>query len=299
MDRLRALRYFLKVAETSSFTTAAQVFSVPGSSISRRIRDLEVELGVELFHRSTRVVHLTELGRLYHDRVQPALAALDHADRMVGQQSQSPTGTLRITAAPSFGNLRLLPALEKFRAAYPEIVVDVELTDHRADFASGNIDIAIRAASELPDRAVARKLSDNNFVLVAAPDYLARYGTPTQLSQLRQHKAILYRGPNGLLTWQARQDSVWQTVETSPVFISNNGGAILSATLTGEGIALLPEWGVAVQIERGDLRKLTFEGVHMAVTRGEDPGIFLLYFRPKYELLKVRVAVDFLLSEFA
>lgn len=297
MDRLQALRYFLKVAETSSFTGAAKAFSVPASSVSRRVRDLEQSLGVELFHRSTRVVRQTELGLLYQRMVQDAVAALDHADELVSEQSAEPSGTLTITATPGYGELRLAPALLRFQDLNPEVALDVELTDQIVDLAKGEVDIAIRASSNLPERAVARRLADNRFLLVAAPRYLEARGTPRTLSDLRRAETLLYRGPNGILRWQAVQDGNWSVVESPVALASNHGPLLRDAALSGRGIALLPRWGIAQELADGGLVELELEDARISVTQAPSPSIFLLYHRPKYRLQKVRAAVDFLLSE--
>ena len=193
MDKLRALEYFLRVSETSSFSQAAELLDVPASSVSRRIQDLEHLLGIALFYRSTRVVKLTELGTLYLEQVKPAMAALTLADEVVGQHAETPSGVLKITVAPDYGQFRLLPALAKLRKRYPDIVCDVELTDEITSLTQNNVDIAIRATATLPERAVARKLADGRFVMVASPSYLSRQGTPGTVAELQTHKAMLYR----------------------------------------------------------------------------------------------------------
>jgi len=296
MDKLRALRYFLKVAQTENFTGAAKAFGVPASSISRRIQDLEKELGVELFFRSTRVVRLTALGTLYYDHVQAAVKAIDHGDEIVSQKSKVPTGTLRITAMPGYGKVRLLPVLEKFRALYPQIILDVELTDQVADMAQSQADIAIRASANLPERSVARRLSGNRFILMASPDYLQRQGTPSSLRELLGHPALIYRGPNGILLWQAQIDHIWRELQMSPTFISNDGSALLEAAVAGQGVALLPEWGIAKELEDKSLVEIALKDATVSVTRALDSGIFLLYNRPKYSVNRVKVAVEFLVT---
>ncbi|MEH6404202.1 MAG: LysR substrate-binding domain-containing protein [Sneathiella sp.] len=299
MDKLRALRYFLKVAQTSNFTSAAKSFGVPASSVSRRIQDLETELGVELFFRSTRVVRLTALGQVYHDHVQTAVAAIDHGDEIVSQKSKIPTGTLRITAMPGYGKVRLLPVLETFRDIYPQIILDVELTDQVADLAQSETDIAIRASANLPERSVARRLSGNRFVLLASPNYLKMHGMPSTLIELLSHRALLYRGPNGILHWQAQVDHIWQELQMSPAFISNDGSALLEAVVAGQGVALLPEWGISKEIENKRLVEITLSDANISVTRASESGIFLLYNRPKYSVNRIKVAVEFLVSHLS
>jgi DNA-binding transcriptional LysR family regulator len=299
MDKIRALRYFLKVAETSSFTMAAKALSVPASSVSRRIRDLEAELKIDLFHRSTRVVKLSALGQIYYEQVKDIVAALDNADDFVSQRSEVPSGVLRITAMPGYGTLVLQPVLEKLRKFYPEIILDVELTDQVSDISKNEVDIAIRASSVLPVRAVARKLSDNRFVLMASPEYLETNGVPMKTEDLVNHQTLLYRGPNGILHWQAKTDDTWRELSTKPVYISNDGSALIQAVLAGQGIALLPKWAVVNELEKGALRELGMEEERVSVTRALDSGIYLLYLKPRYRILKIKAAVDFLVAELS
>lgn len=299
MDRLQALRYFLKVAETASFTDAAKAFSVPASSVSRRIRDLEQQLGVELFHRTTRVVRQTELGVLYERMVQEAVNALDHADHVVSEQSETPSGSLTISSMPGYGRVRLIPALLRFQDLYPDVVLDVQLSDQVADLSRGEVDIAIRASADLPERAVARRLTANRFILVASPGYLAAHGTPSTLRELENAKTMLYRAPVGILRWKALQGETWVEVDAPVVLASNDGSLLVEAALLGRGVALIPEWGITEELARGQLTEIQLEDAHVSVTETPNPAIFLLYHRPRYQLQKVRAAVDFLLAELA
>ncbi len=297
MDKLRALRYFVEVSETENFSRAAENLSVPASSVSRRIVDLENELGVALFYRSTRVVKLTELGGLYLEQIKPAIAALNLADEMVGQQSNTPSGIIRITAAPDYGRFRLLPALAVMKKQYPDIVCDVELTDQISDLARNDLDIAIRATSAPPDRSVARKLTDGQFIMVAAPEYIERNGMPKKAEDLANHVALLYRRPNGILHWQAHMADGWHELNLPPALICNQGDTLLNEVLAGHGLALIPKWGIIDELAEGRLVHITLEDAEIAASRCENTGIYLLYHRPKYGLKKIRVAVDFLLSE--
>ena len=297
MDRLRAIEYFIKVAELGSFTAAARTFGVPASSISRRLQDLEAELGTTLLHRTTRSVSLTELGTVYLEQVRPALKALDHAGDLIMDQPTAPSGLLRITANPGYGRLRLMPAIHKLRAEYPDLIVDVELTDHVYNLASHEVDIAVRATASLPDRAIARKLAGTEMKLVASSGYLARYGAPQTLADLSAHRMLLYRGPNKLIAWHAKTAQGWEEVPTRPAFICNVGRELVEQAMAGTGLTLSFGWGVEAELARRDLVEITLEDAELAITRAPDAGIFLLYNQPKYRLNKIKASVDFLLSE--
>ena len=299
MDKMRALEYFLEVAEKGSFSQAAKTFDVPASSISRAIQNLEAELNATLIHRTTRVVKLTELGTLYLEQIRPAVSTLANADEVIREQLHAPSGLLRITANTGYGGFCLVPALAKLRKLYPELVIDIELTDRVTNLAHNDVDFAIRSTAQPPERAVARKLSDDKFVLVASPNYLEHAGVPRTLADLQRHKTLLYRSPAGILNWQAKTSDEWQDVPTPAGFISNMGNILVDEALRGTGLALIPYWGAADHLKQGRLTQITLEDAELSISRNPDLGIYLLYHRPKYRLKKVQIAVDFILSELS
>ena len=295
MDKLRALQYLVKVADTLSFSRAAKAFDVPASSISRRISDLEAELGVELLHRTTRTVRLTEIGALYLEQVRAGMAQLDDAEELVGQRSGAPAGTLRISTMPAYGQLLLMPALQDFCERYPDIVLDVHLSDALVDLGRDQVDIAIRGGRQPQDRVVARRLDPNRFILAASPQYLARNGTPRTLDDLAGHRALMYRGPNAVIKWQGLDDDGWRELPVAPAFISNDGASLIAMACRHRGLVLLSEWGLRDYLRRGELVQVTLEQP-VSVNRGTEAGVYLLYLQTRYRIPKVRVAVEFLLD---
>lgn len=296
MDKMRALKYFIEVARTGSFTGAAKSLGVPASSISRRIQDLETELGVTLVHRTTRVVKLTEIGTLYLDQIQPALTALSYAEEVITAQSDMLSGRLRITSTPGYGGYCVMPVLNKLRERYPDLVIDIELTDQVSNLSNNDVDLAIRTTAELPERAVARKLSDNNFILVASPSYIKKMGCPQSLADINNHKTLLYRGPNGILNWQAKTETGWIDLHTSAGFISNKGETLVTEVVAGTGLALIPDWGAEVHLANKKLVKITLDDATLSISRNTNLGIYLLYHKPKYSLKKIKITVDFLVA---
>lgn len=295
MDKLRALQYLVKVADTLSFSKAARSFGVPASSISRRITDLEADLGVELLHRTTRTVRLTEIGALYLEQVRAGIAQLDDAQELVGQRSSTPSGTLRISAMPSYGQRLLMPALQDFSERYPDIVLDVHLSDALVELGRDQIDIAIRGGRQPQDRVVARKLDPNRFILAASPQYLAQMGTPRTLDDLPGHRALMYRGPNALIKWQGLDDDGWREIPIAPAFISNDGASLIAMACRHRGLVLLSEWGLKDYLRRGELVQVAL-AQPVSVGRGGEAGIYLLYLQTRYQIPKVRVAVEFLVA---
>jgi DNA-binding transcriptional LysR family regulator len=295
MDKLRAVQYLLKVADTLSFSQAAKIFGVPASSISRRIADLEADLDVELLHRTTRTVRLTEIGAQYLEQVRAGLAQLDEAEELVRQRRKMPSGTLRISAMPSYAQV-LLPVLLAFNERYPGILLDVHLSDAVVELGRDQIDIAIRGGRQPQDRVVARKLDPNRFILAASPQYLARMGMPRTVDDLKGHQALLYRGPNAVLKWQGSGNDGWQEIPILPAFISNDGASLVAMACHHRGIVLLPEWGLKELLRRGELVQIALDRAD-SVNRGAEVGIYLLYLQTRYRLPKVRVAVQFLIEQ--
>lgn len=297
MDRHRALRYFAKVAQTLSFSEAADHFRVPSSSVSRRIKDLEADLGAALFVRTTRSVSLTDLGKLYLGEIAPALQAIEMADEMVQAQSTAPSGTVRITAMPGYAELYVLPALQKLRSLYPDIEFDLNITDQVLSLSSNEADIAIRAASDLPDHVVARRLGDHTFNLVASPDYINRHGAPRTSDDLKDSAVFMYRTPRGVLNWQVKKDGHWKAIDLNPKFVSNHGPSILESVVKGKGLALLPSWAVVAEIADGKLQEIDLEDARLSTSGDVEMGMYLLYHPPKFRLQKVKVSVDSLVAD--
>ena len=279
MDQLRALRYFSKLAETLSFSETADYFRVPSSSVSRRIKDLEETLGVELFLRTTRSVSLTDLGVLYLTEIKTALQTIDIADEMCKAQSISPSGTVRITAMPGYAELYVLPAIDQMRTIYPDLEFDLNITDQTLSLSSNDADIAIRATSDLPDQVVARRLSKHNFILVASPDFINQNGRPQTSGDLCRFPVFMYRTPQGVLN------------------VSNNGQSLLESVVGGQGIALLPSWGVEKEISTGQLEKIELEDGRLSTNGDVKMSMYLLYHPPKFQLKKIRLTIDFLYKE--
>lgn len=298
MDKLQSIRFFMKLSETLSFKETALHFQVPPSSVSRAIKSLEAEMGVVLFERTTRQVRLTEAGGWYGAEVAEPLRALAAAETMVEAQSREPMGTIRITALPGYGDILLFSALERFRTRYPRVICDVQFTDRYLDLSTGEIDVALRATSMPPEYLIARRLHSNRFVMVAAPDYLDRRGRPAHLADILQYDALAYRGPNGITPWQVRLTSGSVVpVPKKPILVSNHGLQLLRAARQGEGLALLPIWGVTDDLANGTLEEVTVAEGPFSITPGAEMSIFLLYDPMKARLGKVRALVDFLVDE--
>ncbi len=299
MDKIRALECFIAVAKLQSFSAAAKSLGIDASSISRRIQELETSLDTVLIHRTTRVVKLTELGELYLENIRPIVTALAHADDRVRDRPDAPAGTVRLTVSPGYGEVCVMPTLRKLKAIHQDLVFDIEMTDQVFSLDATDIDIAIRATASPPERSIARKLSNNEFILVGSTDYLARYGRPKCLDDLQAHRTLNYRRPNGILYWQAKRSDGWVEVSNPPSFVSNMGSLLVDEAVSGSGLALVPDWGVNNELETGQLERLPLNDATLHISRNFNSGIYLLYHRPKYTLTKIQTVVDFLINELS
>ena len=295
MDKLQAIRYFLKLADTLSFKHTASHFGVPPSTVSRSIKALEDDLGTKLVERTTRQVRLTETGDWYREEVTGPLRDLSVADELANAHSREPAGVLRITALAGYGEMRLFSVLEEVRQKFPRIICDVELTDRYLDLSTGDIDIAVRATADPPDYLLARRLHSNRFVLVASPTYLAQHGRPKTLADIVSHTSLSYRGPAGVKPWMAiRSDGSVIQVSRTLGLITNHGLLMLNAAIAGEGLAFLPEWGVSDALESGTLEAITLSDGRLVLSAGPEMSMYLLYSPQKARLGKVRAVVDHL-----
>ena len=295
MDQLRALRYFSKVVQTGSFTRAASEFSVPPSSVSRRIADLEKSLGASLLKRSTRAVQVTEIGQIYFAQVQDILLQLEQSDESVRSYQAKPMGQLRISSMVSFGERLLLPLLDEFKRLYPAIILDVSLSDELSALGRDDVDVAIRGGYAPNERVQAIRLMDNEFIPVAAPSYISAAGMPQHVFELRQHQGLFFRTPKGPSPWLCECEGEWHDVSGKAVAISNNGKWLVDQVLDGQGIMMAPRWSIGRYLESGELRELVFEPA-LRVSQNADLAIYLLYHKPRYLVPKVKAMVDFLVA---
>ncbi|WP_077339101.1 LysR family transcriptional regulator [Pseudocolwellia agarivorans] len=296
MDQLRALKYFVKVVEHGSFSKAAELFSVPPSSLSRRVADLEQNLGATLLKRTTRAVSLTEIGQIYYQQVTEILSLLAYSDETVRNYQTTPMGVLNISSMVGFGERILLPLLDEFSELYPQITLNVSLSDNLTTLARDEVDLAIRGGYAPDERVIAIKLMQNNFIAVASQSYLEKYGTPVNAIELKQHKGLYFKTPNGPTPWICEINNQWQDVSAEQVLISNNGKWLVDKAIAGAGILMMPRWSLNPSIQSGELTELTITPT-VQISQQANLGVYLLYQKQRYQVPKVKAAVDFLVSK--
>lgn len=302
MDTLAAMRMFTKVVEAGSFVRAAERLDVSTTAASRLVADLEAHLGARLLHRTTRRLHPTDAGRAYYDRCAQILDEIDEAEADVRDENARPTGVLRINTAVSFGILHLAPLLPAYRVAYPEVEIDVSLSDRVVELVEEGFDLAIRISSSLPPTLVVRRLAPVRLVVCAAPAYLKKYGTPQVPADLQGHNCLLYTYASDGGEWRfepgieagasAAAGGDVETVRVGGSLRANNGDLLRTAALAGEGIIRQPSFLVGDDLQSGALVPL------LATYPLPSLGVYAVYPTRRHLSAKVRTFVDFLASHW-
>ena len=293
MDRLGTMEAFLRVAETKSFSEAARRLRSSKSLVSRQVAALEAELGVRLFHRTTRSLSLTDEGRSYHVHVTRILNEIEEANLSVSKSQAAPRGRLRISAPMSFGILHIAPAIRDFLARYPEVELDLSLNDRYVDVVDEGFDLAIRIGRLSDSSLIARKLARHRMMLCASPDYLREHGTPKDPGELKHHQCLCYSTNSLVPEWQlvTKQGEPW-SVAIKGKLHANNGDTLRSAALQALGIVYLPSFIVGPDIQASTLASLLPEFVPT------DMAIHAVYPHSRHLSPKVRAFVDFLAERY-
>lgn len=281
---------FVKVVEKGSFTAAAEALGVPKATLSRRVTELEKRLGTRLLKRTTRKLGLTEAGTLYYERSARLAQDLAEAESAVSQLNGTPRGWLRFTAPYSLGTDAISPLLPEFLARYPDVRVEMHLTNERLDLVAGEMDVALRVGN-LPDSSLsARKLAAIGMQVYASPEYLARHGEPLQPADLAHHRALAFtqQRHNGRYVWTLSNGKADVDVPVTPVMVANDPPSLFNAVVNGVGIAILGEPFGRPAVEQGRLRRLLspWSGGAVDVNAVFPPG--------RMHAPKVRAFVDFL-----
>jgi LysR family transcriptional activator of dmlA len=282
------LRVFVETAKRSSFVRAAEALDVSAAYVTKRVRLLEQDLGVKLLHRSTRKVVVSDEGeRIYRWAQQ----ILDSVDGMVAEVSVSraePRGTLRLASSFGFGRNIVGPAIAQLSARYPQLSVRFEVFDRLVDITSEGFDLDVRVGDEIAPHLLARKLASNHRILCAAPEYLARRGTPRTLGELSSHDCLIIKErdhPFGV--WRLRDGGREQVIKVTGPLSSNNGEIVVQWAVDGRGIVLRSLWDVAPLLHSGALVQVLPECV-------QEANVWAVYPSRLSGSAKVRVCVDWL-----
>lgn len=282
--QLGSIELFCLAAETSSFTAAASLAGVTPAAVSRSVARLEERLGVRLFVRTTRQVRLTECRQ--------ALTQLVDAEREVTGSQVVPSGLLRISMPTPYAHYRLLPRLPLFRQRYPQVRIDVHVSNRNIDFAEEGYDLAIRGREPADSNLIARRLEDAELVVVATPDYLRRAGTPESPQDLHDHECIQFEMPSSgrVSTWSFRLEGKPIEMETSGSYTCLED-FLATVTLVKNGAGLMQAYRFTVQQELDSGQLVEVLGDFGGTSR----PFMLIYPHARHVPSRVRAMIDFLL----
>lgn len=294
MDRLENMNAFVHIVEAGGISAAAERLEVAKSVISRRLKELEAHLGVQLFHRTTRQMNLTDSGRAFYEQSVRILADVLEAEHAVSQSHGALKGNLRVAVPLSFGLMHLGPAITEFLQTHPAIRFDLDFDDRQVDLLAEGFDLAIRIAS-LPDSSlIARRLAPIQAIMCASPAYLEQMGVPRTPGELIRHRCLAYNLISNSDNWSV-YDATGQLIKTriTPYLKAGNGEFLRDAAIAGLGIVLLPAFIVYREIERGTLLPILTDYHYPQL------AAYAVYPQTRHLSRRVRVFIDFLSGRFA
>jgi DNA-binding transcriptional LysR family regulator len=293
MDKFIQLRAFTQVVTAGGFAAAARTMGLSRSAVNKLVIGLENDLGVQLLHRSTRVVSPTETGLAFYERCLEILSSLEEAERSVTQLHTEPRGRLRVNAPMSFGTMHLAPAIADFLVQYPDLQVQLTLNDRFVDLIEEGFDVTVRISEPQPTGSlIVQPLAPATRVLCAAPSYLQAHGTPTHPQELPTHACLDYGQIATDSTWKLKGSDGIHTIAIRGVLCSNNGEVLKDAAIRGLGIALLPTFIIEPALMRGELQ------VVLPEYQPPELSIDVMYPVNRHLSAKIRLFVDFLKQRF-
>lgn len=284
------LKLFIRIAATHNISLAGSELRLSAAVASAHINKLEAGLGVRLIHRTTRKVSLTEEGKAFLPYAEDVISSIEAARMSVGAGNASPIGTLRVAAPASFGRMHILPALTNFLTLYPELNVDLKLSDTIVDLVEGGFDIAIRNSQLKDSSLIARKLAADNRILCASPSYLQKHAEPATPQELNSHQCITLMG---LDDWAFQTPKGQVNIKAKGNFRTDNGEAVRDACINGLGITINSRWSIYKHLQNGELIQILKDYPLVS-----DTAIWAVY--PSSRLLapKVRAFIDYFTDQF-
>ncbi len=293
MNEFSQIKTFVVLVECRSISKAAEKMEVAVSAVSRRLKELESSLGVQLVQRTTRKMHLTEAGEKFYQRCNRLLDDFEEAKLEASNTATALSGTLRISTPLSFGVAHLSPAIAAFMHLHPQIKVDLDMSDRRIDLVEEGLDLAIRIGTLEDSSLMARKLASVRHVVCASPDFIQQFGKPHTPQDLAELPALCYGNLSQPGTWHYRdKDNNAANVKVAMRMRATNGDALVEAAVAGLGILCEPSFIVHGAVERGALVPVLTDYQWYAM------NIYAVYPQTKHVPARVRAFIDFLASHF-
>ena len=290
MDRIDLFRIFTRVVECASFTRAADTLGIPRSSVSAAVQDLEGRVGARLLHRTTRKVSPTQDGIAFYERCQRVIADVEDTENLFRQTAARPSGRLRIDVPGRIGRLVIAPALPGFLDRYPEIDIDLGVTDRAVDLVEDGVDCVLRVGPLTDSGLIARPIGKLPLINVASPAYLARHGTPQTPNDLGSHRAVNYASPSSgrVEDWEWVEDGTLRTAPVRGRVTVNSAEAYIACCLAGLGLIQIPAYDVKEHLDTGELVEV------MSSHRAEPMPMALLYPHRQHLSRRLQVFADWL-----
>jgi len=289
MDSFEGITEFVALAQLQSFTAAGKQLGCSTSHVSRQVARLEQRLGCALVARTTRLVSLTDAGALYYQQCKELVAGLAQANEQVNSHQYQLKGTLRVSAAGTFAEVYVVPALVEFAKAHPDLTIDINFNSRLTNFVEEGYDFVLRYGKLSDSDLIARKLVSRAMVAMASPEYLAKFGRPQTPDQLKQHRCIITNNEY----WSFEHEGVSSRVKVSGNFYSNNASAALHACSKGLGILYLPKSSTANLIEEGVLVPI------LEPYWDSNISTWIVYQNRQFLPTRARVAIEYLLNYFS
>jgi LysR family transcriptional regulator for bpeEF and oprC len=296
MDRIQAMQVFARVVETGSFTRAAESLNLPKGSVTKLVQQLEARLKVRLLNRTTRQVTVTADGAAYYERTSRVLNDLEDIEASMGNAQANPSGRLRVDVGTSVARLIVIPALPEFYRRYPDIQVDLGVTDRPVDLISDNVDCVIRGGELVEQSLVARRVGNMRLVTVAAPSYLREHGTPQHPSELEfdGHRTVNYFSTRTGRPYPHVFERDGEKLELSGRYrlAVNEANAHTAAVLAGLGVSQVALFGAAPHLRSGELVQVLAEWTRPAIP------LHIVYPPNRHVSAKVRAFVEWVVDLF-
>ena len=293
MDTLEAMAIFARVVERGSFSAVAREMGLSQPTISKQISLLEKRLGGRLFARSTRQLSLTDEGQRYYEHCRQILAAVDHAEHSFKSGQERVAGSLRIASSGSFGRIQIAPRLHDFLQRYPDLSIDLQLSDENVDLVSEGIDVAIRIGELKDSSLIARQIGLTRRGLYAAPAYLEQRGEPATPENLLDHNCLVFSLLEHSDTWRFEHRGQQHALQVKGNVRSNNSESIRQMVLSGAGLSLSPSWLFREDLQAGRVRGVLTEYVPATLP------IHAVFPPDRRQSARVRAFTDYLLDAFA
>lgn len=288
MDRLQAMRTFVRVAEVGNFSAVAQQSGVAPSAVTRQVSALERELGVKLMSRSTRRLALTSAGSVFLEKARVILDLVDAAEAEIAAERAVVRGHIRLGLPLTYGLRRLAPLLLDFAERHPEVSLEMDYNDRRLDLLEEGFDLSIRVTARLAPSDVVRRLGEASLVALASPAYLAAHGTPRHPSELARHACLVYTGVPRPNAWDFSVGGRAQSFVVQSRLAADNGDVLAEAAARGLGITLAPDFIAESYLAEGRLVRVLEAFAPPAA------GVYALLPGARFLPYRVRVLLDFL-----